>query len=193
MSPMRKQLLFLGVVFSLSFISGFLVLFYTFLAIPVRQSQFIASKPTIAFVALPTSLDSTFSQDITQADARIEIVRQVMKRYNSPLAGVADTIVTTADKYKLDYRLIPALALKESGGCRIIPENSYNCWGYGIYSGSSTHFTDYAEGVQIVSKALSTRFRVNGEVSPETVMPLYTNGTDTTWASDIEYYMAKML
>jgi hypothetical protein len=188
---MRKPALFLGVLFGVSCTSTFLVLFYTFLAIPVRQPQFIAQKSTVSFAALPTNLDSTFSGEITQSDARVELVRQVMDKYNSPLADVADTIVSSADKYKIDYRLIPALALKESGGCRIIPQNSYNCWGYGLYNG--TRFDTYAEGVQVVSKALSTRFRVGGEVNPTTVMPLYTNGTDTTWASDIEAYMAKML
>ena len=188
---MRKQPLFLGVLFGLSFISSFLVLFYTFLAIPVRQPQFIAKKATVSFAALPSNADSHISQEILQADARIELIRQIMTKYHSPLADVADTIVNQADKYDIDYRFIPALALKESGGCRIIPKDSYNCWGYGLHNG--TRFSNYDEGVQTVSKALSNRFRVDGEVTPESVMPLYTNGTDSSWAADITYYMGKML
>lgn len=188
---MRKRLLVFSVLFGASSLSTFLILFYTFLAIPVKQPQFIADKSTTAFAALPTTLEGEFSGEITQSDARIEIVRQVMVKYHSPLAEVADTIIQTADTYKIDYRFIPALALKESGGCRIIPENSHNCWGYGLHTG--TKFSSYAEGVQVVTKALSSRFRVNGEVTAESVMPLYTNGADSSWASDIDMYMSKML
>ena len=187
---MRKLLLVVSYVGVLGIIAIIqLTLLLTPLFSTPTPTQYTSSKVT--FAALPTH-NYTISYEIIPADARSEIVRQIMKKYKSPLAEVAEEIVKEADKWKIDHRLIPALALKESGGCRLIPENSNNCWGYGIYKGKTTRFETYAQGVAVVTKALATRFKVDGKVTPETIMPLYTAGTDTTWASDILMYMDKM-
>ena len=64
----------------------------------------------------------------------LELIRQYLVRYNSPLVGLENFMVPKSDEYGLDYRLIPAIAQQESNLCKIIPDNTYNCWGWGIHS-----------------------------------------------------------
>ena len=91
-------------------------------------------KPGIqVYASLPDTLPS-ISGEVTAEDARSEIIREYLDAYNSPLMSYADFIVQTADKYGLDFRLLTAIAQKESGLCRVIPEGSNNCWGWGIHS-----------------------------------------------------------
>ena len=76
---------------------------------------------TVAFAALPLSENAMLEDQITQQDARVEIVRQFFERYKSPLEPHAQTVVETADAYGLDFRLIPAIAMQESNLCKKAP------------------------------------------------------------------------
>ncbi|PIR87817.1 MAG: hypothetical protein COU10_02580, partial [Candidatus Harrisonbacteria bacterium CG10_big_fil_rev_8_21_14_0_10_45_28] len=50
----------------------------------------------------------TVSVELRSEDARVEIIRQYLSRYSSPLVDYADLIVEEADKNELDFRLITA-------------------------------------------------------------------------------------
>jgi len=84
---------------------------------------------------------STLSYSIDPADARIELVRQFMAKYQpeSPLLPFAENIVTESDAHGIDYRLIPAIAMCESNlGVRIPSKDSYNAWGIAVYTGTQS-------------------------------------------------------
>jgi len=59
------------------------------------------------YASLPTKLPS-ISGEAQSADSRKELIRQYLSRYDSPLEPYAPLIVSTADKYGLDFRLITA-------------------------------------------------------------------------------------
>jgi len=73
----------------------------------------------VAFAALP-SAQNVLGDSIVSKDARIEIVKQFFAKYKSPLEPFAEDIVENADKYSLDYRLLPAIAMQESNLCQKI-------------------------------------------------------------------------
>src|SRR3972149_8712751 len=80
------------------------------------------------FASLPISFPSISGGPVA-SDARVELVRQYLDAYNSPLEPFAGELVAAADKYELDFRLLTAIAQQESNLCKIIPHGSFNCWG----------------------------------------------------------------
>jgi len=143
------------------------------------------------FAALPEVL-GTFSTTISSGDARPEIIRTFLSRYNSPLSSYAEFIVDTADKYNVDYRMIAAVAMQESTGCKFIPEDSYNCWGYGVYGDKVTRFANYKEGIEAVTKLLRQNYIDDGLATPEEIMARYTPPSKGSWARGIEYFLEQM-
>lgn len=126
------------------------------------------------------------------SDARGEIIRQYLEKWNSPLTPHSSYIVEVADKYGLDYRLITAIAQKESNLCKIIPPSSYNCWGWGIHSEGTLGFSSYDEGVEVVSKGLKEEYIDKGYVTPEEIMGKYTPLSNGSWAEGVTSFMTEM-
>ncbi len=151
----------------------------------------LSRNNTVAYAALPTS-QNTFSADISEQDGRVEKVRQFLQRYNSPLEPYAQDIVGAAEEYGLDYRLIPAIAMQESSLCLKIPENSYNCWGYGIYGNSIHRFSDYKEGIYTVTKTLATKYKNRGLITPEEIMTMWTPSSNGSWSHSVNYFMEQL-
>ena len=143
------------------------------------------------FTALPQ--DTNFiEENATIQDARVEIVRQFLDRYSSPLAPYAKLLVETAETYHLDFRLLPAVAMQESTLCKKIPEDSYNCWGYGIYGDNVLRFDSYEEAIENVGKGLSVDYIHDGLSTPELIMDRYTPSSDGSWAVSVRSFMEKM-
>lgn len=143
------------------------------------------------YAPLPNS-EPTVLGRVESADARPEILRQYMTANNSPLAPHADFIVQVADEQSIDFRLITAIAQKESGLCRVIPENSHNCWGWGIHSQGTLGFDSYEEGVVTVSKGLKENYIDKGYITVEQIMEKYAHPESTTWADGVLFYMSQM-
>ncbi len=146
---------------------------------------------TVAYAALPTS-QNILAGDISQEDGRAEKIRLFLAKYNSPLEPHAADIVRAADEYGLDYRLIPAIAMQESTLCKKIPENSFNCWGFGIYGTTVTRFTDYKEGIYTVTKTLATKYKKKGLVTPQQIMTMYTPSSNGSWAASVNFTMNQL-
>lgn len=111
---------------------------------------------------------------------------------NTPLGDYSDAIIASSDKYGIDYRLIPAIAMKESGGGRAAPEGSYNAWGF---ANGKTRFTSWEQAIDIVAKTLKENYVAKGMTSPDDMMPVYAppaveNGGG--WAKAINGYLAQM-
>ena len=64
---------------------------------------------------------------------RKEALTKFFEKYKSPLAKNVDTFIETADKYGIDYRLIPSISCMESTCAKVLIEGSYNPFGWGIY------------------------------------------------------------
>ncbi|HZE87174.1 MAG TPA: hypothetical protein VE090_03110 [Methylomirabilota bacterium] len=156
------------------------------------SSASLASRGgTVAYAALPTT-QNIFSTDITATDGRTEKIRQFFERYNSPLEPYAQDVITAADEYGLDYRLVPAIAMQESNLCKKIPEASYNCWGFGIYGKTITRFSDYREAIYTVTKTLATKYKENGLTTPDEIMTMYTPSSNGSWAFSVNQFMNQL-
>jgi len=145
----------------------------------------------VAYAALPAA-SGTLRTNIVEEDARITIVRDFFRKYNSDLLPYATDVISAADKYGLDYRLIPAIAMQESNLCKKAPKNSYNCWGFGIYGKKVTRFENYQEGINTVTKTLARQYKANGLETPEQIMGKYTPGSNGSWADSVNHFMDQL-
>jgi len=127
------------------------------------------------------------------SDARPEIVRQYLVRYNSPLVGHENYIIQKSDEYGLDFRLITAIAQQESNLCKIIPPQTYNCWGWGIHSKGTLGFGSYEEAIDAVTLGLKTEYIDKGYTIPDLIWKKYTpQSPDGAWAKGVNQFMAEM-
>lgn len=145
------------------------------------QDQFSTS-------AAPFETES-FQADVSVTDARAANLKNFFRKHGSPLYDHAEFIVKTADKYEFDYRLLPAIAMKESGLCRAIPKNSHNCWGWGIYGNTVTSFDSYDEAIDTVSRGIKKNYIDQGLVTATEIMSKYTPASDGSWARGVNSVM----
>lgn len=140
---------------------------------------------------IPNNSTTVTGQAIPQ-DARTEIIRQYLKKYESPLEPYAASIVAEADRFGLDFRLTTAIAQQESNLCKKIPPDSYNCWGWGIHSQGSLHFSSYQEAIETVTLGLKESYIGKGLVTPSDIMTKYTPLSNGSWAEGVSHFISEM-
>jgi len=126
---------------------------------------------------------------LTVADGRIANLKSFFRKYNSPLYQYANLIVEVSDKYGFDYRLLPAIAMQESNLCKYIPENSYNCWGWGIYGSQVLKFDSYTEAIETVAAGLKKNYLDKGLVTASMIMSKYTPSSNGSWAHGVNTFL----
>jgi hypothetical protein len=120
-------------------------------------------------------------------DYRVANLEAFFKKHHSPLFDYARLIVKKADRYGLDYRLVPAIAMQESTLCKNIPNNSFNCWGWGIYGNRITRFESYEEAIEIISKGLKENYIDKGYITVYQIMEKYTPSSNGSWANAVNW------
>lgn len=185
----------------------FMVIFFTITPITIGVSMFALlsleknkqveiTQPSQTGIRVYASLPSEFPKVSGVAevgDARPQLIKQYFIRYNSPLVGLSDYIVQKADEYGIDYRLIPAIAQQESNLCKIIPPETYNCWGWGIHSRGTLGFDSYEEAIDTVMLGLKKEYIDKGLTTPDTIWKKYTpSSPDGAWAKGVNQFMAEM-
>lgn len=143
------------------------------------------------FASLPIK-NPEISDAVISSDARPEIIKNYLKKYNSPMLPHAEFIVKMADKYSLDYRLTTAIAQQESNVCKIIPPGGYNCWGWGITGSSTLGFDSFEHGIETVSEGLRRLYLDKGYNSVEKIMSKYTPMSNGSWARGVSQFMSEM-
>lgn len=130
--------------------------------------------------------------NVEYLDPRVEKLQSYLEERNPEFAELSAHIVREADRLSIDWRLIPAIAGLESTFCRFKPAGSFNCWGWGIPSGSSTgiRFTSYADGITRVSEGLRLRYYDHGLVTIDDIGHMY--AASPTWAVRVRMFMREI-
>lgn len=104
---------------------------------------------------LPTvvnEITGTTTMEVT-IDERAKNIDNYFAKNNLPLAGYGDVFVEVADKYDLDYRLLPSIAMREStGGKNPCPNDKDNVFGW---HSCKTTFTSYEAAIDKVGAHLA--------------------------------------
>ena len=154
----------------------------------VKTLSYFQNTGAQVYASLPNTFPS-ISGEVKGADSREGFLKLYLSENNSPLYPYAKYIIEISDKYGLDWRLTTAIAKKESGLCRAIPEGSNNCWGWGIHSKGTLGFDSLPEGIETVSLGLKNYYIDEGYKTVEEIMTKYAHPLSTTWAEGVLLYM----
>lgn len=196
METMGKKLVFIAGYFASSIII-FIALTAALLSTVFNSEQhyktlvYDSNSQKPKYQALPEENREVLGTTTIQ-DGRVAALERFFNDYESPLEPHSKLIVELADQYGMDYRLVPAIAMKESTLCHKTPKNSYNCWGYGIYGDKVTKFSDYEEGIRTVSEGLGERYVGIGLVDPYEIMSKYNPVSTGAWAETVSYVMERI-
>lgn len=91
------------------------------------------------------------------SDARLPALKNFFAEYRSPLAAHADDFLKAADRFGLDWRLMPSLVIIESGG-RNIRNNNVFGWGNG-----HSRFRSIADSIIVVADCLTNKLPYRGK------------------------------
>jgi len=123
-----------------------------------------------------------------KTDIRVEQLENFLNDYNSPLASYAQVFVEMADKYQIDWRLLPAISGVESCFGKQIPPYSYNAYGW---NNGNFRFESWEDSIEIVSKALKERYYNLGLDTPDKIGRVYAPPSKT-WAIKVNYFIEKI-
>ncbi len=188
---MRKVILLTAYLLLTPIVLALALSLLTFTTFQKNSLTALYNNPRVAFAALPVA-SGTLKTTIVSQDARLAAVKNFFKKYHSDLLPYADEIISSADKYGLDYKLLPAIAMEESTGCKNAPKDSYNCWGFGIYAKKITKFKNYPEAIDTVTQTLAKQYKANGLETPEQIMTKYTPGSNGAWAKGVTQFMNQL-
>ena len=194
---MLKNLGFLALWFPLAL--GALIHNLMLLTKPTQSTQIYSIKQsgfkTIADAArknIPKQSGQVLGTSVSIGDGRILLLEDFLE--GSPMEKYADLIVTEADKYNIDFRLIPAIAMCESNLGKRMPSGSFNAWGIAVYTGqqSGATFTSWDKGIRWVSQFIHDRFYKNDLVDLKAIGATWAPpsvNTGHSWANCVETFM----
>jgi hypothetical protein len=153
--------------------------------------QPLLSSSVQLYQALPSG-SGTISSSISTADARPVIIRQYLERYHSPLLPYADDFFQAAEKYRLDYRLLVAIAQQESNLGKKSPPGTYNAWGWGIHQNGTLGFSSWEEGIETVAQGLREDYLDKGFIDLTAIAARYAPPSQESWAFGVNQFMEEM-
>ena len=125
-----------------------------------KVSQILAFVPFMAIpsVSLASHIASLDTAPVTKVEVSIEDIRkqkadainEYFKDRSMPLEGTGMSFVLVAEKYGLDWRLLPAIGVRESSGGKAAC--GYNPFGWG--SCKLHNFGSYEQAIEALGKNL---------------------------------------
>lgn len=123
-----------------------------------------------------------------KSDPRVEKLEAFLTHYKSPLAGYSFYFIYCADKYGLDWKLLPAITGMESTFGKRIPSGSYNAYGWG---NGLSRFRSWEESIDVVSRNLAEKYLARGLDTPYKISPVYCP-PNPAWGRKVAYFMEKI-
>lgn len=192
---MDKQITFVASWFGASFTSLIFSLVLLMYLSTAKYAPIVTSDSDFKLYSALPAQNTIVSDSIVHTDARAKIVENFFAGYKSILANYSNEFITVADKYNLDWRLLPAITMQESNGGKKVITDSHNPFGYGIYGSSVRKFTSWEEAIKRVGQALREDYLNQGLKTPEEIMAKYTPpslASDGAWAKGVRFFMSEL-
>lgn len=113
---------------------------------------------------------------------KVRDVREYLESRNSPLAEYAEVFVEASDHYEIDYRIVAAISVIESGGGKH-NFRPHNAWGWGKMT-----FSDWEEGIWAVSKGIGNYYS-RGLNTPKLIGTYYCPPNAERWGEKVQFVM----
>ena len=144
--------------------------------------------------ALPKQSAYTFGISVKSPDQRVSKLQNFLLAKKSPLAYSAPSFIKAADKYKLDWKLLPSIAGVESGFEKA--GNLYDNNPFGYMCGSSPcDFDSYDQAIFQVAKTISRspaykEYRSSRSISDLAIV--YNRVSPEDWSRKIGFFYGKL-
>lgn len=127
---------------------------------------------------------------VVSQDARILHLTKYLEAKNSPLSDYAAVFVGEADRLNINWKLVAAIAGVESTFGKHIPTNSYNAWGWGVFTGQQDgiHFTGWDDGIRTVSEGLKYNYIDKGRTTVDQIGRIY--AASGTWSQKVKWMLS---
>lgn len=145
-------------------------------------------------LTVSSGTSEVLSANVIAGDARTLLLETFLKRNNSPMTPYANLIVTQADIYGFDFRLLPAIAMCESNlGKRVPLKAGFNPFGIAVYTGTQAgkNFESWQDAIVWVSQYIHDRYFAQGittlkEIGEIWAPPSASDGG--SWADCVGYF-----
>jgi len=124
-------------------------------------------------------------QMIAKPDLRAAHLERFFTAYHCPAPFHIDEYLRAADDYGLDYRLLPAVSIRESL-CGVKESDENNFWGY--HPGRQS-FSSVGEGIDYVSRQLAEGFYYKDKTLEG---KLYVYNPRPKYPSEVRYIMLQI-
>lgn len=148
-------------------------------------------KKTLIWIASIVFLFTSGATKVSanEYDNRAAKMRVVLEKYNSPMVGLEDVLIRTAEKYKLDWTLMAAIAGTESSFAKRMPANCNNPYGWGIYGDNKICFKSLEESIEGVASGLAKKYNIS---SVESIARTYNKVSTAGWIKHTRFFMNKI-
>jgi hypothetical protein len=167
----------------------------------LENSQSVLGASTFEVSPLILKPKKSVVSSFSVGDTRTLALQKFLEQKKSPMAPYASVFVETADKVKMDYRLMASVAGIESGFGRITTlrkdgtnGDSFNGWGYNKgYKGDINRFQEWnswADSIKEVTEKVQKGY--GPDVKPETMQYMYCQSCrkeGTKWQDAVKGYM----
>lgn len=186
------------------FLSGFLVLavficFFELMILSKTSNGEVLGVKTSETIRILISNGETLENEKLRVeesalgvDARPVIIKRYLEKYKSPLVPYSDLIYQVSKDYGFEYYWIVAIAQQESNLCKKAPEDSHNCWGYGIHKRGTLKFENYELAIRSYAEYLKREYFDKGLTTPEEIMSKYCPSSNGSWAKGVWQFINEM-
>jgi len=136
---------------------------------------------------------------VIAADARPLLLQAFMLRHDSPLTQYADTFVAEADRYGLDYRLVPSIAMCESNLGKHVPlKAGFNAFGIAVFTGTNKgkNFDSWVSSIQWVSKYIKEQYYDKGYIDLKDIGAIWappSKENGYSWTNCVQHFMNSII
>lgn len=142
-------------------------------ALPIESSQVQKNAIVVSIVA--------------KKDDRAAKLERYFQAKGSPFVGQSEGFIAIADKYDIDWTLLPAIAYLESQLGKQVPAFSYNPYGW---NNGRMKFKSWIEATETVAQGIRTRYAPTGDVTAYRIGKMYAESP--TWAVRVTKYQAEI-
>lgn len=131
--------------------------------------------------------------NLSSEDSRAQIIDRALAKYKCPMIGQGETIVKYGDKYGVDPYLIYAISQQESNCGKKIPKNSFNPFGFAVYTGQEkgAEFNSWEHAIEMEAQLLAS-YHAKGLIEPCQIMLRYTPSSfskGSPWCKGVNYFI----
>ena len=108
------------------------------------------------------------------------LVNKFLSENNSPMTKSSGTFIKAAEKYSLDWRLLPAIAFTESTLGKKTPFGTFNAFGWGVVDNTvkGADFDSWDDAIFKVAKGLRDDYYNQGLTTLESINARYAGDKD---------------